>query len=42
MTTSDVQRMAGEIFSGDELAMTAVGQLEVVQSRSAHNLLFSP
>ncbi|MEK6289223.1 MAG: pitrilysin family protein [Acidobacteriota bacterium] len=27
VTRSDVQRVAGEIFSGDELAITAVGQL---------------
>ena len=27
VTTSDVQRVAGEIFGSDELAITAVGQL---------------
>jgi predicted Zn-dependent peptidase len=27
VTTDDIQRVAGEIFSGDELAITAVGQL---------------
>ena len=27
VSTSDVQRVAGEIFSGNELAITAVGQL---------------